>query len=179
MKADDPRHGTRFGYRDDRCKCNLCKKAVALNHNLYKLRRAANGGRPLLISKVGAVRRLQALMTLGWPRRVLAEEAGYKGDVFSLVLNGRRQTLTLATHQRIADLYERLCMTPGPSSSTRIRAAKKGWAPPLAWNDIDDPCERPMGQVRGHGNREDLLDEAVVHRVLNGQPRPRKLTRAQ
>lgn len=171
----DPRHGTRFGYRDDGCKCDACKRAIARNHNLYKMRRAANGGRPLLISKLGAVRRIQALMAIGWPRRELAREAGYQGDAFALLLNGKRTHITIATHQRVVDLFERLSMTPGPSSSTRIRATKKGWPPPLAWDDPDDPGETP-DLVPTHRPKTDV-DEAVVLRVMAGERLP--MTRAE
>lgn len=159
----EPRHGTRHGYRDDRCRCDRCKKAIALDHNVYKIRRAANGGRPLTVDKTGAVRRLQALMVMGWPRRELARQAGYQGDAFALILNGRRQSLTIATHQRVCDLYERLSMTHGPSSSTRIRASKKGWPPPLAWDDIDDPAEQPHDWQYRPASRADTLAELIEH----------------
>lgn len=163
------RHGTRFGYRDDKCKCDPCKKAIALEHNIYRMRRTANNGQPLTVTKTGAVRRLQALMALGWPRRELARQAGYKGDTFALILNGRRQRITLETHRRIDDLYENLCMTLGPSSSSRIRAAKKGFLPPLAWENIDDPDERP--NLTDDRSRDDI-DEAVIERVLAGDKIP-------
>ena len=166
---ENARHGTRSGYRDDRCKCDDCKKAIALEHNVYWMRRAANGGRPLTVDKLGAVRRIHALMAIGWPRRELARQAGYQGDAFALILNGKRQRITLASHQRVADLFERLCMTPGPSSSTRIRATSKGWPVPLAWEDIDDPNERPR---KGRGPTKHDLDPVVVERVLAGDRLP-------
>jgi hypothetical protein len=143
VNADDARHGTRHGYRDDKCKCDACKKAIALEHNVYKLRRAANGGQPLTVPKVGAVRRIQALMANGWPRRELARQAGYQGDAFALILNGRRAALTLASDRRIRDLFDRLADTPGPSSSSALRAQAKGWPLPGSWLDIDDPAETP------------------------------------
>lgn len=164
--TSDVRHGTRFGYRDDKCKCDLCRAAIALEHNVYKLRRSANHGLPLTVSKRGAVRRIQALMVMGWPRRELARQAGYQGDALALILGGQRQRLELATHQRIVDLYERLSMTHGPSSSSRIRATKKGWAPPLAWDDIDNDPEPNWG-----GNDTDI-DPVVVMRLLEGDRIP-------
>lgn len=161
MTPEDPRHGTRFGYRDNGCRCNRCKKAIALEHNIYWMRRGANGGQPLTVDKLGAVRRLQALMAIGWPRRELAAQAGYQGDAFALILNGRRTRLTLSTNDRIAELFDRLSMTPGPSSPGRVRAAKKGWPPPLAWLNIDDPDEQPDTGWKPVGNRKaaELLAE--------------------
>jgi hypothetical protein len=163
------RHGTRHGYRDDRCKCDACKKAIALEHNVYKMRRAANGGDPLTVNKVGAVRRLQALMALGWPRRELARRAGYQGDAFALILNGKRQRLTLDTHRRIVALYDELSMTLGPSNPSRLIAERRGWPKPLAWDDdtIDDPKARPR---RGSSRVPKTdVDPIVVERLLAGQ----------
>lgn len=163
----DPRHGTRMGYRDDGCKCDACKRAVALERNLYLLRRAA-AGRPLSVDKTGSVRRLQALMVMGWPRRELARLCGYQGDAFALILNGKRSRLMLDTHQRIVDLYDRLSMQHGPSNSSRIRATKKGWAPPLAWDDdtIDDPKASPVNTGREYVKA--IFDPVVVERFLAG-----------
>ena len=176
--VDTIRHGTRMGYRDDRCKCDDCRRAIAREHNVYWMRRAANGGQPLTVPKVGAVRRIQALMALGWPRRELAKRAGYAGDAFALLLNGQRQRITIETHQRIVALYEDLCMTLGPSNSSRIRAASAGFAVPLAWDDetIDDPTARPHG-THDTRSRHDL-DPVVVERVLAGD-RDQPVTRAE
>lgn len=148
-------------YREG-CRCDDCRAAVAKEANIYKMRRAAHGG-PLLVPKVGAVRRLQALMRIGWSRRELARRAGYKGDAFALILNSSRRPITVATHQRIADLFERLAMHPGPSQRTVEHAERMGWPPPLAWNDPDDPDERPDLTAT-----DDLPDPVVVERILSG-----------
>jgi hypothetical protein len=168
-RPDEIQHGHRDVYRT--CKCPICRAAVAREKNLYLLRRAAAGG-PLHVDKLGAVRRLHALMAIGWPRRELAAHAGYQGDAFALVLNSRRRKISIDTHQRIARLFDELCMSPGPSKSTRLRAAAKGWLPPLAWDDLDDPNEQPSTR-RDRRAHPDDVDEVVVERILAGDWRLR------
>lgn len=157
LPADDKRHGTQSGYKDYRCRCGTCRLAMARAANVYKLRRAANGGRPLMVDKLGSVRRLQALMALGWPRRELARIAGYRGDAFALILNSSRRMVTIDTARRIDELFDRLSMTHGPSARTRQIAAERGWPPPLAWNDIDNPAEQPTGWHYVPADRADHL----------------------
>lgn len=162
LAADDPRHGTNVGYKSCRCRCGTCRRAMALGANLYKMRRAANGGRRLDVDKLGSVRRLQALMAMGWTRRELARRAGYQGDAFAPILNSPRQVLRAETAAKILDLYDRLSMTHGPSSSGRIRAASRGWPPPLAWNNIDDPDENPVDwKYNGTNDRHADLDDCL------------------
>lgn len=166
MKAG-ARHGTPAGYRDDRCKCDDCRRAISKNHNVYKMRLAARGGRPILTPKLGAERRLRALMAIGWPRRELARQAGYSSDPFSHILNGTRESVGPEVTRRVNDLYERLRYTPGPSSITAARAGAKGWPAPDRWLNIDDPAERPdpgYSQTR-HWTE---LDPIVVDRIVGG-----------
>jgi hypothetical protein len=130
--------------------------------------------RPLTVDKIGAVRRIRALMAMGWPRRELSRQAGWKGDTCALILDGRKNVVTLATDQRIRDLYDRLCMTQGPSAETRRRTIRAGWASPLAWDDdtIDDPAATPAGSYMPLPSpfrpSDEPADEAVVERLLAG-----------
>jgi hypothetical protein len=151
--TQNPGHGTHYGYTNGRCREACCRQAASRAYNLWQLRRIANGDQPLRMTSIGAKRRLRALMAIGWPRRVLAREAGYTSDAFSPILLGRgRTTIDVATHQRIVDLYERLRDIPGPSARTRAHAAREQWAGPegtllteRVWRDasIDLPSSRP------------------------------------
>lgn len=147
--------------------CQPCRDAAAR----YERGRQLDilNGVDRLVPKLGAVRRIRALMALGWPRRELARRAGYTGDALAGILNGRRQTILRATHELIVELYDQLSMTPGPSDRTRAIALEKGWDPPLAWEgiDIDAPTALPdhgADSARSH----DDVDEVLVNRVLNG-----------
>lgn len=92
---------------------------------------------------VGSQRRIRALMTIGYTQAHIARECGLgTGRAVSSVLNARTY-LSARVAKGIADAFERLHMTKGPSELIAQRARLWGWLPPLAWDDIDDPDEVP------------------------------------
>lgn len=143
MSPEDPRHGSHPGYVAHHVEnalptCDPCKAAHARYYNEIKLRRMR--GEQVKVSSVGARRRLQALATLGWSRVVLAEQIGLGGTGwYSRIF--MHDTIYASTHETIAELYDRLCMTFAPAGHSaalaRASARRKGWAPPMAWDDID------------------------------------------
>jgi hypothetical protein len=80
-------------------------------------------------------RRLQALVAIGWTKTWIAEQCGVTRQNFTTQM--RSAHVTAATARTWRDLYDRMHMTPGPSVRARQLAQQQGWAPPLAWNDID------------------------------------------
>lgn len=68
------------------------------------------------------------------------------------------------TVDRIAALFRRLAMLPGPSKVARTVARRNGWVPPLAWDDIDSPDATPCLD----GSGVDVVDELLVERALAG-----------
>lgn len=118
------------------------------------------------VPAVGTMRRLQALQALGWPHSQLKARTGV--DTRQLVaptLQGRiRRRVDYASHAAVEAVYETLCMTPGPSGRTRTLAGLRGYLPPLAWDDPDDPTERPYDDHPS--DTDDDVDEAVVLRVM-------------
>ncbi|EFQ84743.1 hypothetical protein HMPREF0063_10084 [Aeromicrobium marinum DSM 15272] len=113
------------------------------------------------VPKVGAVRRIQALLALGWSH---AEQSKRAGVVTATAMHQQGRWITATTHQRIDDMYRDLCMTPGPSEVTRRRAAARGYVPPLAWDDIDtDPTPAAADATAGQ------VDEVAIARVLAGE----------
>lgn len=128
------------------------------------------------IDRTGSVRRLQALIAIGHRQTDLARMLGMSGSNISSLINGLydpnrpRTRLQASTAQRIADLYDRLHLTPGDNWASRGRAKRHGWAPPLAWDNIDDPNEKPYRPRREdtYAHNDDV-DEAVVERFLAGE----------
>lgn len=120
------------------------------------------------VDATGTRRRLQALAALGWPLDAIAERCGVNRRTLSRALADTTVTVTLAA--RVAAAYDQLSMTRGPSAGTRGRAARRGWAPPLAWDDetIDDPATQPCG-LPSRGDRQ-LVDDVAVDRFLAGNP---------
>lgn len=94
----------------------------------------------------GSRRRVQALSWMGWPAHEIARRVGCPPRTLpTLILPGRRISYRLAA--RISQVYEELCMTPGPSNGAAGKARGMGFAPPLAWDagTIDDPDKGPVG----------------------------------
>lgn len=105
----------------------------------------ANGA---YIDAIGTTRRLQALVAIGHSQTSLAERVGWTLANLNVLVLGRRDSVTVATAQLIAQLYDELSMTPGTNARARSLAQGRNWAPPLAWDDdkIDDPGARPHGR---------------------------------
>lgn len=94
-----------------------------------------------LVPALGSQRRLQALIAMGWTQTHLAERIGWTVANLCSVTNGKRDKVIQRTASDIGTLYEELSMSFGPSGRSRNHAFKKGWVPPLMWDDIDDPNE--------------------------------------
>lgn len=104
------------------------------------------------VPRIGVIRRVRALNAIGWPRTEIARRLGMTQQNLTQLVNGCRGAdvrpnawVQGSTWHKVADLYDELCMTPGPSQRARIIASRKGWAPPLSWTTIDDPNETPVG----------------------------------
>lgn len=183
MSPDDPRHGTTRGYHAG-CHEPCCRRAMARYEKAGRLARL-NGG--LAVPALGSQRRLQALMRLGWSSHAIAAAAGLKHRNHTLrILNGQKGKPTVwvqkSTDKWVREVYDKLSMqvpTGAHANRTRAHAERMGWPPPLAWDDIDNPNEKPRTLTKREGVWDDQIDEAVVDRVVNEMRRPRKLTRAE
>lgn len=130
-----------------------------------------------MVPKIGAVRRVQALMAMGWTRDHL-DAAG--ATSLPRLLHGQGDLVTARKWREIREVYDRLSMTPGPSSETRRRALERGYAPPLAWDEdsIDDPAASP--QVLPPKTASADLDQVAVGRTVAGEAgAPAALTRPE
>lgn len=167
MKADDPRHGSYAGYiAGDRC--DQCRRAAADYQRARYFDQAVLGRGSRLVDKTGTVRRVQALQRIGWSAEDLSAMLGHSRAYLNVAVNrDARRGCNHRTAALVADLYARLHETPGKSDRTRTRAEAKGWPPPGAWLDIDDPDEQPDPGYREHGRHRDL-DTVVVERIVGG-----------
>lgn len=161
------------------CKCGCGRPAWArgLSNTCYQRQRKQlqkSGNWDGIICATGSARRLRALVAIGWPLRDLAVEYGGEARaIFERITSGRQTTVEAATARRIAELFDRLQLTPGPSELSRQRAFVKGWAPPLAWDedDLDDPDAQPEGiavlrKQRLTMSREEFVEIVAEHREL-------------
>ncbi|WP_081288730.1 hypothetical protein [Mycolicibacterium conceptionense] len=93
------------------------------------------------VDGTGTSRRIQALVAMGWPQSLIAEELGTAQTAVAAM--ALRQKVTAERAIAVRELFGRWAMTPGPSKVSQARARAKGWVTILGWNDIDDPNETP------------------------------------
>jgi hypothetical protein len=169
VSPDDPRHGTNAGYSAG-CRDDCCKRGHMVEMKRYRM-----SGRGL-ISCIGTRRRVEALEAIGWTRANISRELGYTREYVGKTL--RNDLIRQDTADAIAAVYDRLSMVvpvdppnlrkgqTRAHETARRRAARLGFAPPLAWDDIDDPDERPS---LGGRLRDQEVDDVVVERLLAGE----------
>lgn len=120
-----------------------------------------------LWTTVGVVRRLQALMRIGWSMRALAAEVGVYESTLQEALRtaDTRQFVRSTLAAAVVDAYDRLHLTSPEgrgASRARATAATRGYAPPLAWDDIDNDPEPPASKPVD-------VDDVLVERILAGE----------
>lgn len=128
-----------------------------------------------VIDSTGAVRRIQALVALGWSQSKIAARVGILRSNFTDLAQGRTG-ISVAREKAVRELYAEWSMTLPPQEEWRDKiaanrsrnyAAAHGWQPPLAWDDetIDDPSAVPYVTTG-----EDLVavDHAAVERRMAG-----------
>lgn len=168
--ADDPRSGQQL----QRVLRRNADRILALEATPHTL--AAHA----LTPSRGAHRRIQALVARGWSIAKLADALSMGRSNLCTVLHAEH--ITLAMHDRISTLYDRLWNIAPPrqaardaASYTRARnfAEAHGWLPPLAWDDIDADDEPPTPD-----NDEDDVDQLAVETAIEGlHPRLRTVER--
>lgn len=168
MTPDDPRHGTVAGHiahrRDGQKACLPC---VAAKTRYEKIRNLY-GDR--MVPAIGTRRRIRALKALGHSGADIGKRLGVTYQAVHKLEHGKAEVVFNATAENVRRVYAEMCMSePAGYHATRIRnqSARNGYAPPLAWNNIDDPDELP-----NLGGRDDEIDPVVVDRLLARQRVP-------
>jgi hypothetical protein len=132
----------------------------------------------------GTRRRLQALVVAGWPPAVLAGALGMHLQQLHVLLHREQGGVSLRVAARVEGLFGRLWdevperhgVKGAAAGRARLLAARWGWAPALAWDDLDDPAAAPQwGDVTGRGDavvedtaeliREGLSREGIAVRL--------------
>lgn len=169
MQPDDPRHGEERGYFahrvDGETPCDPCRRAHRVADAQRILRRLH--GTPTTIGLMpaqGARRRIEALNAIGWPNAEIANKAGWSSHATVWRMR-TADTVRVATAQRLYKVYDELHMTPGPSELVRRKSTAAGFAPPLAWNNIDDDPHPDVAAIRKD-------DRQAVARKVAARPRP-------
>lgn len=117
----------------------------------YKYATLFAQGHRFSVDALGSRRRLQALNRIGYNYLNLGTAVGITETQTSRIATGRTTVVYLSTANKIKALYAQLqCKPIDPSTSPYVRrsinnAIRKGYAPPFAWDDIDNPNEMPKG----------------------------------
>ncbi|MFD5208464.1 hypothetical protein ACFWNF_16240 [Streptomyces anulatus] len=109
---------------------------------IMAIRPAATGGQ--YIDSTGTVRRVRALIALGYTLIDIAEAAAVAVTRVQTLAAGY-PSLRRTVAERITNAYRELSETPGTNTRAKNRARTNGWAPPAAWDDdrLNDPQARP------------------------------------
>lgn len=156
------RHGTPNAYRNHRCRCSDAAQALAHHKKLLAAGLVASG----LVNSIGVIRRRQALGAIGYSLTDLAPHFRVTSSALNCQVT-QGSTVYRSTHEQWCRVYDLLSMTPGPNDLARALAKRRGWVPPLGWDDdtIDDPAAAPdLGDQRAR-TTTDLAEEV---RFLRG-----------
>lgn len=96
-------------------------------------------------------RRLRALVAIGYTFQDLEDETGVARWRLRELANEGDGRVRCTTYWAVVDTYSRLSMHPRDNAEARRTARERGWFPPFAWDDIDDPAERPQKSALWRG----------------------------
>lgn len=137
-------HGLPKTYTHQGCRCASCVAAQTRSVKRWRVI-TRDGSQPITVPVVGTLRRLQALGCNGWTLVDIARESSTSVDTLKRIVYGEIERCWPSTASAVALAYERLCMTQAPAGRYATRrktlARRNGWAPPLAWDDIDNDAE--------------------------------------
>lgn len=107
------------------------------------------------VSAEGSRRRVRALMRMGYSQTAIGDRAGVTRGPMARI--GAGHPLTVAwVAEAIMRVYDELSMAPAPDSrsskAVRAYAAKRGYLPPLAWDDA--LIDLPEGELRAEIDRQ-------------------------
>lgn len=118
---------------------------------------------------IGAARRLQALTYSRWAPSDLSTMLDADATVIRRWRAARQPMITIAWHDAIAALADRLSTTPGPSVRAHTHALRMGWVPLAAWDDIDDPEVGPSPISLPESVAERRLSPGLVRAAVTGR----------
>ncbi len=122
-----------------------------------------------LVLNIGCRRRIEALHAMGHSAPMIGARIGFGRSI--IVRWRTAERIYLETLETISAVYDDLWNVDGGSLRTKNWAARNNWLPPLAWDNIDDPYERPTTQH----TPDTGIDEVLVQRIIDGRHKGRVL----
>lgn len=142
---------------------------------------------------IGTTRRIQALNCLGWTSRDIAQRLNVDDDMICKWGNGLQRFIFASKAREVDAVFKGLQLSHAPESvaskRAKLRAARKNWAGPLCWDNIDDPTEQPnfgdepdflhaVEDARQLGRTDKQIAESLGLKKDTLQQRIRRLERA-
>lgn len=156
--------GPRYGELPKRIAREKAAKILAVEAKVENL------GRRQGVPSLGAVRRVQALVTQGWSITKIGNRLHMSGENFWSII--QKDVIGAGTFRRLADLYEELWNQLPPQETHRDRisvsrakkyAKARNWLPPMAWDDIDTDPHAPVA------DEALMTDEMAIELALEGE----------
>lgn len=154
-------HDTHVAYTRWGCRCPKAREEA----RIYRKRLRHGRQPPGRVPALGTARRLRALAAAGYSWPDLAAHLGVSRQRVGRLASDPDGLVYARTAATIVSLFTALAATPGRSTDARAFAARQGWAPPMAWDDIDDPNAVPDFGDNDRG----VVDEVAVRRALTGE----------
>lgn len=140
------------------------------------------------VDATGPLRRLQALVAMGHPPIPLAAHLAMSVEELWALLDSKGARVRLDLREAAEELFDSLwdLRIEGPlGDQMRQLARERRWVGPLAWDDIDDPNEKPnlrglepIGSANGDPAEViSAIDTIALERAIRGEHV--KLTRAE
>lgn len=145
-----------------RVRSSIARKLLAVDSGQDSLAAAAP------VDATGTHRRIQALVALGYSYTRLGAGLGLSGGNVAAML--QRQSVQARTARKVSDLYESYWDRPiagAEGSRSRNLAQRKGWLPPMAWDDetIDDPDFEPAAAEPPQGSKVEAKRRAFLEEI--------------
>jgi lambda repressor-like predicted transcriptional regulator len=133
------------------------------------------------IATAGTMRRLQALIAIGWSQQQLTKLTGLSARTIGDIVYARFPKVTVASAVAVRDVYDRLWLTPPPERTkhekiaagrARSLAAANDWVRGAMWDDdeIDDPRAVPADTTPRRRDRAQFpRDEELLWLVRMGE----------
>jgi hypothetical protein len=121
------------------------------------------------VPSVGARRRYEALLWMGWRQQdIEAKALELTGHHAWCNMLNPPERIAASRHRAMAAVYDALHMTQGPSLLNQSRARNAGYASPWAWDEdtIDNPAV--IAPIYTGRDRSDEIDDIAVERTLAG-----------
>lgn len=130
-------HDTASAYQKG-CRCDTARDA---QRHRDKMR--TTGRWPAqFVDATGTARRIRALAAMGWSSTYVGQQLGFSAQAVGCVCGQSR--VLRSTADKYKAVYDEHYLRRGPSDAAVREANRRGWAPPLAWDNIDDPAEQPQ-----------------------------------